>query len=469
MRKDNKLFVKSMIITSVIGFSVLMMTMFMAIKYYVGKDGTSSNVEQAADILTNTDEPKVEYGVAILALVRNITDDRLVAFDIEKNQVINKNITPATKIGDGYGQPIPLSSVEQGDIVELTFQPDSENIQSINRTSRSWSESDISGVLVNAETNEAVVKGKTYRFTKEALLFGQGGLTVEPAFIREYDVLRIQGVGENIWSIKVLKNAASIQLLNVPNLEGMLEIDRKRMIPLREVIGPVGMAPGRHKIQVSIKGYESFTKEITLSPEENYELSLKNMKEAFTEIRLTVANEDADYTVQVGSKTYQKGQKISVKQGSYKITVKAEGYKDWQQVAALSQPIYDVSVLLEKEEKEEEPTDGNTLPSDNNTGTAGNTGNTNTTTNNGGNTSNNTGTSGSSNGPFAVNISTDPAGAHVYFGGVYKGDTPFRTTLPKGDYAVSLEKDGFATYSTTIIVDGGGDDQNSFLYVLTPK
>ena len=450
MRKDNKLFIKSMIITSIIGFSVLMITMFIGIKYYVDKNETSHNIKQADKALIDTEEPKVEYSNNVIALVKNIQEDRLIALDIEKEQLVDKNITTATKVSDEYGGVIPLSSVQPGDIVEVVFQPDKQNILSINKTSRSWIKKDISGVIINSTANEAVIGKETYKLTEDAFLFKEGGLSISPSFIGEYDIVQVQGIENTIWSIKVLKSGASIELLDIPSEEGLLEIDRTRMIPLKEVIGPVGITSGKHKILVNIKGYEELVKEVTLTPEENYQISLKGMKEAFTELKLGVANVGIDYTVQVGDKLFQKGQKISVKQGKYKVAVKAEGYEDWVQELEFDTPIYDLNVMLQKEA--EETTEPDTTD----------------TTNPSGETANNDNTSNASNGSYTVNISTDPSGAHVYFGGVYKGETPFKATLPIGDYAVSLEKDGFQTYNTTIIIDNS-DNQNSFLYVLTPR
>jgi len=446
VRKDNKTFVISMIITSVIGFSVLMITMFIGIKYYVDKNDTISNVQ--ADMKVDAQEPKVEYSATVLALVEDITEDNLVALDIEKKQKIDKTITIATKISDGYGQVVPLTSIQRGDIVEVILQLDKQKILSINKTSKSWIKSDISGVIVDPQMQTVTIGKKAYSYTSDTMVFSQNSRQISPSFVGEYDILKLQGIDDSVWSIEVLKSAASIELLDIPKVEGMLEIDRTRMIPLNKITEPVSITPGKHKVLIVIKGYEPITKEINVIPEENFQISLKDAKEAFTEISLIVADQEADYTVQVGDKIFKKGEKISVKQDKYKIIVRAEGYKDWQQEIELDTEIYDLKVALQKEVEETvvpEPEDtGGTIPED--------------TTNN----------SNVPNQSYTINISSDPSGAYVYIGGIYKGQTPYKTTLPIGDYAVSLEKDGYQNYTTNIIIDNS-DNQNSFLYVLTKE
>jgi hypothetical protein len=429
-----------MIITSVIGFSVLMIMMFVGIKYYVDKSGTSNSVQ--ASSLVDKQETKVEYSATVLALVKQITQEKLVAFDIEKKEMMYKSITVSTKVSDGYGGVIPLATIKEGDIVEVVFQTDKEKILSINKTSRSWIKPDLTGVKINTADSQMLIGKKPYKYTKDTLIFKENGRQISPSFLGEYDLLELQGVGEDVWSVKVLKSAASLQILEFPTDEGMLEIDRTRMIPLKDIDEPIKLTAGKHKILITMKGYEPVTTEIDLIPEENYQISLKDAKEAFTDLNVIVAGTVTDYTVQIADKTFAKGEKISLKQDKYTVLIKAQGYKDWEQELELDQTTYDLKVTLEQ------IIDETTAPS----------------TGNEGNVNNGTGTSNAS---YTINISTDPSSAYVYIGGIYKGQTPFRTTLPVGDYTVSLEKQGYETYHTTIIIDNS-DNQNSFLYNLTP-
>ncbi|WP_070000030.1 PEGA domain-containing protein [Cellulosilyticum sp. I15G10I2] len=455
MRRNNKTFVKSMIITSIIGFSVLMVMMFTGIKYYVDKSGTSSHL-QASNII-NAPQPKVEYSSTIIALVKRVSKEELVAFDIEKKQDITRSIASSTKISDGYGGIIPLSSIKTGDLVEVIFQPDKENILAINKTLRTWVKPELSGVIINPSKNEIIIGKKAYNFTDDIMMFKEDGRGIKAAFIGEYDILELQGVEDTVWSVQVLQSAASIELIDLPSLEGRLEIDRTRMIALKDIVGPISLTPGKHKLLVDIKGYEPITEEVELASGEHLEITLKDAKEAFTELNVVVMNQGVDYSVQVGDQTFKKGQPISVKQDKYTIIVSAQGYKTWERELELDRTAFDLNITLEKEEDEVVSPVGSESNTSNNSNN-GNTNNNNSSSTNNTNTSNNT---------YTINISSDPSGAYVYIGGIYKGQTPFKTTLPVGDYAISLEKAGYQNYYTNIIIDNS-DNQNSFLYVLTP-
>ena len=158
-----------MIITSVIGFGVLMVMMFIGIKYYIDKNGTSSNIQ----VSTRGDapEPKVEYSSTVLGLVKKISQDELIAFDIEKKREMTRSISSTTKISDGYGGAIPLSSIQQGDLVEIIFLPDKVGVLAINKTSRTWVKPDLSGVLVNTSNDEVIIGKKAYAFSDKTMIF----------------------------------------------------------------------------------------------------------------------------------------------------------------------------------------------------------------------------------------------------------------------------------------------------------
>ena len=62
-------------------------------------------------------------------------------------------------------------------------------------------------------------------------------------------------------------------------------------------------------------------------------------------------------------------------------------------------------------------------------------------------------------------IETDPGGAQVFVSDVYKGITPTLTGLKPGEYNISIEKEGYTTLYTTVIIDIS-NKQKSFLYTL---
>lgn len=422
-----------MIITAVIGLSVLMIMMFIGIKYYVNKNDNSA-LKVSNEI--NKKEPKVEYSSNSIALVRSLTSNELVAFDTEAKTQITRPINQSTKFSDAYGNAIPLHTIKPGDLVELVFQPDREKILAINKTSKTWEKPRLDSIKMDVTKRQIEIAKTIYQFTDDTLFFNTEGRSISANLIGEYDVLTLQGIADTVWSVKVLEQTAQIALIDLPSVEGRIEINRSRMIALKDLAGPIQITPGTHKLVIDITGYESVVQDITLDSGEYREISLKDAKEAFASLNIHVTNQIENYIIKVGDNTFNKGDVISVKQGEYQVLVEATGYKPWTRTLKLDGSNDYLTITLEQEvEQTQQPEQTQPVQS---------------------------------NPVYAINISTEPAGAYVYIGGVYKGQTPFTTSVPVGDYDILLEKAGYQNYYTSIIIDNS-DSRNNFLYVLTPE
>ena len=56
----------------------------------------------------------------------------------------------------------------------------------------------------------------------------------------------------------------------------------------------------------------------------------------------------------------------------------------------------------------------------------------------------------------SLSVTSNPAGAKVYFDGNYKGITPLTISLSKGSYNIKIIKDGYKAYAKNIDVESGG-------------
>lgn len=441
MQKNNKAFVKSIIIASSVALCVLMIIMFAGIKYYISQksNGSTSSNNTREEIATST--PQVEYTSTLLVMVKEIDEDHIFAYDIENNIGIDKTLNIATTINDAYGGAIPLESIHKGDIVEITYSDEQEKVISISKTTRSWTKTNVSGAIVSDDIKQLKIDGTVYNYNSNILVLRDGSVESNMSFIGAYDVLDIQGIDNTIWSISIKKVAATLELTDLPTKDGQLEIDIKTVIQLSDITGPISITPGTHKILVSMKGYETVIENVEIGQGEAYEYSLKDTPKAYTQIIPAVSAGDKIYTVKLAGNTYKKGDQIKVQQGDYDVVIAAEGYYTWTGKISCTKPTYSLRVNLKEIPTETEAPEESTAEE---------------------------AEVSAAKESYTINISTDPTGAKVYLDGVYKGTTPYKVTLPVGDYSVLLEKDGYEIYTTSIIIDGS-DEQNSFLYVLTPS
>ena len=433
VRRNNKKLIINMIGILVIGLITLMIVMFMVISTYV-KDANKGDYVQVEEQVEES-APKVEYSATLLILVEKITDTDIVGFDIEKKEELSRKLTEGTRINDSYGSAIPSSQIKPGDIIEMVYQEDKAKVLSISKTTRAKSWKRISGVTVDESNKQINIGGTTYHYVEDTRVFESDGNTSNMALVTPFDVVSIQGVNDVIWSINIDEVAGGITIKDLPTTKGSLEIDRSRFFSLEEINETISIVPGEHKILIQMEGYEIVTQAITVNPGQNYEISLKDVKEAYTVINPLVNSGVTNYTIQIEDKVYKPGEEIKVQQGTYTVKAEAEGYESWsKEIECTNKETYNLYIsLVQKPQPTATPTS-----EENNT------------------VLNNTKT---------ITLNTNPIGAKAYVNGVYKGQTPCTVTLINGTYGIIFEKEGYAAYSTNVILDGSGD-QVSYLYDL---
>ena len=445
--KGNKGFIISMIATGVIGLIVLMVMMFFGVKYYLGGNHNNITIEE-----NNIKQEEVISGVTYrsttLIVITELLDDELKGFDINNSRAIIRPISRTTKISDAYGKTIPLSTIREGDIVEVVYEENKQRTVSISKSTCSWSKNEVSGVTILPETNQIKLFGVYYTYDQNIKIQAADGTEIKITDVNPCDIVTVQGIEDKVYSIRVEEAAGKINLIDIPDKNGRVEIDINKMIPLDKISGPIDVIPGTHKISVNIKGYEGFTQEIEVAAGETVEISLDSAKRIYSNVKVVLSNSDIqNYTIKIGNKTYNKGDKISIPQGTYTVVINALGYNTWTKNITFTKGDYTIKATLQSEKSEEEET---------------------TTTDNTVSTPTQDKNEVATGDTKTINIATDPAGATVYINGVNKGTTPYKVTLQLGSYSVLLEKEGHEIYSTSIILDGS-DDQTSFLYVLTPQ
>ena len=430
---NNKLFVNAMIITAIIGLTALMVTMFIGIKFFTEKN----ELPHEDKVSLPVESPQVEISSTILGVVTQISDEGIKLFDIEKKQTITAKVAKTTKVQDAYNQTIPIASIEQGNIVEIVYEPQKDMLINIRKTTRGWEKSDVNSVNVIQEKNSIRLDQKEYTYGRDTLILDKKGEKTTIENVGDHDKLVFTGVGERIWSIRVMEKQGQVILAKLPTLKGNLEIDTNRIISLEDIKDSVYISPGKHKIVLNMQGYEPIVEDVEVVSGSNVKITAEGAKIAYTDVVLTVAGGVSDYVVDVNNKKYKPREAIKLEQGTYTFKITADGYKPWAMQLDISGSTKTLQAVLTPNSPK--PTDGPTQTNQ----TEGEAAN------------------------YQISISTDPLDADVYIGGIHKGKTPYKTTLPVGDYKVELKKEGYETYTTSLIIDNS-DNQNSYQYVLTP-
>lgn len=431
--KGNKLFVKSMIITAIIGLTTLMIFMFIGIKYFTA---------QKVDAATMMEEPipvqkqSVPFNSVILGVVNELSNDQISVFDIEKKQYVTTAIKKSTRVEDERGKAIPLAGINVGEIVEISYEPAEDNLVSITKSGQAWKKTDLRNVEIDRAASEITLGANSYEYTGNTLILDRDSNKLDNIhLVKTYDVLELTGVGTDIYSIKVLSAEGAIQLDGLPVGEGRVEIDINRQINLEEVDQPIPVTAGSHKVGIYLDGYEPIIKQVEVGSGETVVVTPTEIKKSYYDLNVVVANGENQYGVEIDGKAYKPGEVAKVTKGEHQVVITKTGFEKWEQKITVEES-RTLSVLLTAIEIVPEvieiPTE-EIIPAE-----------------------------------YSINISTNPNGAEVYMDSVLMGSTPYNTTLPIGAYYVELKKEGYEDYVTSLIIDNS-DTQNSYLYTLIPK
>lgn len=347
--KRNKIFVTSMIITSIIGLTALLIVMFIGIKYFVKE--TAVPIEEP--MLSINEEGQAFY-ITSIGVVKEIGEEQIKFLDTQKKEIITHKIKPTTKVLDSNENMLPLSEIQVGEVVDIVYQPAKENLVCIRRTEGAFKKTNMTNLKIDRSNRTIGIGSKIYHYTGQTFVFNEENESINMHNVSDYDVLELIGLQDNIYTIKVLEQAGYLKLSGLPSYTGMLEIDANRQIPLNENVQTVSLSPGEHKVTIRMEDYEPISTTLKIEPGKTLEYIPDDFERAQTQLNVQVMNAD-DYKVQVEDVVYNKGDIIEVPTGQYTIQVKADGFKDWQQEVNLQEPVMFLQVTLVSLEEEKVP------------------------------------------------------------------------------------------------------------------
>lgn len=436
MGKNNKQFVRNIIITSVIGLSTLMIVLFVVLQTYLEKHEKQTTYIVETQIENEVLSTAIELSENKIILVEKITQDKIIGYDIKNKSTFNKLIDKTARVNDAYGNVMPITQIKAGDIVEVDYQNGKDHVVGVGKSVDVQSFKKISGVTVDKATKQIKISGTSYTYTDETMILNADGSVSDIGKIGPFDIVSIQELDDIVWSITINKASASLNMVDLPTQNGQIEIDNSRLIQFKDIAEPIKIIPGEHKIVIKMEGYVTIIDQLNLDSGQVYEMSLANAEIAYTKVTPYMSVKISDYKIKIDDKIYGPEDEMILQQGTYQVEVIADGYEAWIRQVNLSKDDYKLSVALVP--IEEESLDENTNSTSNNEAL---------------------------NNSRTIVLNTSPSGAKVYINGAYSGETPYTVTLNNGSYNMLFEKTGYMVYSTTILLDNS-NDQTAFLYIL---
>lgn len=378
-----------------------------------------------------------------------------------QNMQIGKQYTltynGATKISDKYDESMSMAQIAEGDLVDITFLKDKKKLNSIQLSKEGWMLTEVSRYEISELTKQMTIAEDVYKLTEDTVIISSGK-QVEIMDINAADVLKVSGVGHNIYSIVVDKGHGYLRLTNDEYfIGGWIEVGQSIIQPVTEDMLLV-VPEGTYDVRISNKGNDG-TKKVIINRNEEVELDVGDLKgddPKFGTVLFTVTPSDADIYID-GEKT-DISQAVTLEYGIHQMITKADGYDTITQYIKVGQEAAGIDVTMEKsdgEESEEETEESTEEDSESSNQTS----TTESSSSESSSVSSNSSSSTSTTGTYKVYLDS-PTGVEAYVDGNYVGIVPCSFKKTSGSHVITLRMTGYETRSYTLQLDEEEKDVN---------
>lgn len=432
------------------------------------------------------------------------TEDTAIVLAIDtKNKIIKLqsittgeelvlNYTGGCDIKDKYDEILSINRVELGEIVDFSYVASKKKMYSMSISKTAWKYTGVENLKINEQENVMSIAGDKYQYSSTLVILSEE----EKAMIMDInsaDVLTLRGLDKKICSIVIAKGHGYVKLLNADFfIGGWVEVGQEAVKPVTKDMMLV-VPEGSYTLSISKDGVGG-SKSITVNRNEETLVDVGDLKGEeipLGSVKLNITPKEAKLTVD--GKEMDHNELITLKYGSHKIKITAEGYQDYSGTLKVNETLKELDITLKTEEEADTtvtptpkgtitPTisiipEGTIIPIASATVaptkapvvsviSSGEDGadytHSDEANSEGDVSSSDSDSSTTSNGSYKIYIA-EPEGAEVYLDGNYMGLAPVNFAKTSGTHTITLRKEGYKTKSYTIYVnDESGDSTYSF-------
>lgn len=341
-----------------------------------------------------------------------------------------------TYVKNKYEEPMSMSQINAGDIVDVTFLKSKKKLTSLQISPRSWVYNDINNYNLGGINKTATIGSATYSLPDHVVILS-GGERKEIMDVVNKDVLTISGIDHTICSIRIEKGHGYLRLSNDQALiGGWIEVGSTVVAQITENM-LLTVPEGTYQVLLS-NGSASCTKDVVVERDREVILNvgdLEIVKDKTGKILFSI--EPADAEIRIDGEKTDISEEVELSYGIHRIQLKAEGYQTLAKYIQVGSAYASLSFSMEEATEEGEENENG---SDDDGETAENavTGN-------------------------QVYIDA-PRGVEAYMDGNYLGVLPVHFAKVTGGHTIALRKPGYQSKSYTIyLYDDGEDITYSFI------
>lgn len=377
----------------------------------------------------NTQEEPVDiYVSSASGIVKQVDKENQTITICELSQGDEKTLTydGTTVLTDRYGGPMTVEQLIPGSIVTLAYNSNMEKIGSLQLNPDAWNYSDIQKFSINAENRSIMIGQEEYHLSDQMLVFS-GREEILPDQILSQDVISMQGIGQEVLSIRVDRGHGYLELKNEEYfVGGWIEIGQAVISQISpEMLFSV--PEGTYRVRLTSDLLDE-TREVEIRRDDITTLDLGDIEKPVPEsgqVTFDITPESA--SVYIDNNLINPFYTLKLPVGMHQITVSASGYDTVSQYFQVDGEPLNLRMSLEE---------SSNSVSDNDISWA------------------------SEKSSATITIQT-PAGAEVYEDNLYKGYAPVTYTKKAGSHVLTFRKTGYVTKSYSIEI---ADDDENVIY-----
>lgn len=383
-----------------------------------------------------------------------------------QNMEIGKQYTleysGVTAITDKYGESMSMAQIQAGDIADITFLKSKKKLNSLRMSAKCWTFTDVSKYTIDELRKHMIISEDVYKFSDDTIIVSDRE-QAEIIDINAADVLKVSGIGYNIYSIVVEKGHGYLRLANDEYfIGGWIEVGQSVIQQITDDMLLV-VPEGSYDVHISNKG-NAGTKQMVVRRDEEITLDIGDLKgeEAkFGTVLFTVSPEDTE--IYIDGQLADISQAVSLEYGIHQLMAKADGYDTITRYLRVAQEAAGIDITMEKSDTDEEETETEKSSSTAGSSESSSESSTDSSESESESTSSSTVSGNSStettDGTYKVFID-EPIGAEVYVDGNYVGVIPCNFKKTAGSHVITLRRTGYMTRSYTVQLDEEEKDIN---------
>lgn len=168
-----------------------------------------------------------EYDECITGVIKSIDEETETVVVLEAATAAETVLTYTdfTEAANKYGDIKTVEQFEVGDIVDVYFWAEQNEIVKMENSASAWVYEDIRKFTVRREDKIFKISDRRYQYDLVSLIVSQDGELIDLLAINEQDTLSVQGIGSRIYSITVTKGHGYVRFSHYDQfVGGMVEI-----------------------------------------------------------------------------------------------------------------------------------------------------------------------------------------------------------------------------------------------------